>query len=118
MSLHPKNLKWRTSDKETQSQSAKHLDPPVIQVITRELRDEKNLFKINIISEAPIDDCKITFPKDDAKKTVDCVKDIGTAFKSLTDSKQLPRLYVFRQEMCMAKLPSLLRYLACCRHKR
>ena len=73
---------------ETQFQLPKVFEPPVIEVITGVLRDGKNVFKMNITSEAPIEDCKITFVKGDEKRTVDCVKDIDTIFKGLIDARQ------------------------------
>jgi hypothetical protein len=74
--------------KETQFQLPKVFEPPLVEVITEELRDGKNVFKINITSEAPIEDCKVTFTKDYAERTVDCVRDIGTVFKALIDARQ------------------------------
>jgi hypothetical protein len=84
-----KNEHEELTSKETQFQLPKVFQPPQVQVITEELRDGKNVFKINITSEAPIKDCKITFTTSgDAKRTVDCVRDSGTVFKALIDAKQ------------------------------
>jgi hypothetical protein len=73
---------------ERQFQFRKSFQPPTIEVMTKVLTDGKNVFRMNITSEAPIEDCKITFAKGDAKRTEDCVKDIGTVFKALIDAKQ------------------------------
>jgi hypothetical protein len=71
-----------------QFQFPKAFQPPVIEVMTKELRDGKNVFRTNITSEAPIKDCKITFTKEDVERTEDCVRDVGTVFKVLIDAKQ------------------------------
>ena len=74
--------------KEREFQFPKAFQPPTIEVMTKVLRDGKNVFRMNITSEAPIKDCKITFTKGDAERTEDCVKDTGTVFKALIDGKQ------------------------------
>lgn len=68
-------------------QFPKALQPPSIGIITKDLSEGKNVFWINITSEAPIENCKITFTKGDLKKTEDCVADRGTVFKALIDAK-------------------------------
>jgi hypothetical protein len=83
-----KNEHEELTSKETQFQLPKVFQPPQVQVITEVLRDGKNVFRMNITSEAPIKDCKITFTSGDAKRTVDCVRDSGTVFKALIDAKQ------------------------------
>jgi hypothetical protein len=73
---------------ERELQFPKVFQPPIIEVMTDPLTEGKNVFRINITSEAPIEDCKITFKKDEIKKTEDCVKDTGSVFKALIDAKQ------------------------------
>lgn len=67
---------------------SKGYQPPNVEILTNILREGKNVLKINITSEAPIRDCKITFSKGEGEKTEDCVKDSGTVFKALVDAKQ------------------------------
>jgi hypothetical protein len=68
-------------------QFPKGFQPPSIGIMTKDLSEGKNVFRINISSEAPIENCKITFTKGDTKKTEDCVADRGTVFKALIDAK-------------------------------
>jgi hypothetical protein len=74
--------------KEKEFQFPKTFQPPVIEFMNEVLRDGKNVFKINITSEAPIENCKIKFIKGEVQKTVDCVKDTGTIYKALVDATQ------------------------------
>ena len=67
---------------------SKGYQPPDVEILTNVLREGKNVLKVNITSEAPIKDCKITFSKGEGEKTEDCVKDSGTVFKALVDAKQ------------------------------
>jgi hypothetical protein len=92
-SLPPPVPNMRVDDSEVQTegrqfQFPKSFQPPVIEVMTEELRDGKNVFRMNITSEAPIKYCNITFTKGDIERTEDCVRDIGTVFKVLIDAKQ------------------------------
>lgn len=86
------NLNIEDDDKdqirEKEFQFPKAFQPPVIEFINEVLRDGKNVFKINITSEAPIENCKIKFTKGEVQKTVDCVKDTGTIYKALVDAIQ------------------------------
>jgi hypothetical protein len=69
-------------------QYSSQFQPPTIDLITKELRQGKNVIRINVISEAQINYCKIKFFKQDATlKTVDCVKDHGSMYKGLVDAK-------------------------------
>ena len=61
--------------------------PPSIEIMTTVLNEGKNVFKLNITSQAPIENCKITFTKGELKKTEDCVTDGGTTFKALIDAR-------------------------------
>lgn len=72
---------------ENDFQFPKAFQPPSIGIITKDLSEGKNVFKINLTSEAPIENCKITFTKGDLIKTEDCVADRGTVFKALIDAK-------------------------------
>ncbi len=86
------NLNIEDADKnqirEKEFQFPKAFQPPVIEFMNEVLRDGKNVFKINITSEAPIEVCKIKFTKGEVQKTVDCVKDTGTIYKALVDATQ------------------------------
>jgi hypothetical protein len=86
------NLNVEDDDKnqirEKEFQFPKAFQPPVIEFMNEALRDGKNVFKINITSEAPIENCKIKFTKGEVQKTVDCVKDTGTIYKALVDAMQ------------------------------
>lgn len=73
---------------ERELQFPKVFQPPIIEVMTDPLTEGKNVFRINITSEAPIEDCKITFMRDEIKKTEDCVEDTGSVFKALIDAKE------------------------------
>ena len=55
---------------ERELQFPKVFQPPIIEVMTDPLTEGKNVFRINITSEAPIEDCKITFKKDEIKRIV------------------------------------------------
>ena len=74
--------------REEEFQFPKAFQPPVIEFMNEDLRDGKNVFKINITSEAPIENCKIKFTKGEVQKTLDCVKDTGTIYKALIDAVQ------------------------------
>jgi hypothetical protein len=86
------NLNVEDDDKnqirEKEFQFPKAFQPPVIEFMNEVLRDGKNVFKINITSEAPIENCKIKFIIGEVQKTVDCVKDTGTIYKALVDATQ------------------------------
>lgn len=86
------NLNVEDDDKnqirEKEFQFPKAFQPPVIEFMNEALRDGKNVFKINITSEAPIENCKIKFSKGEVQETVDCVKDTGTIYKALVDAMQ------------------------------
>lgn len=84
------NLSTEDNDKKIEEREfliPKGFQPPEIKILTDVLREGVNVFKVNVTSEAPIDDCKIKFKKDDVEKTVDCVKDSGTIFKALVNAK-------------------------------
>ena len=69
-------------------QYSSQFQAPTIDVITKELRQGKNVIRISVTSEAQINFCKIKFFKQDATlKTVDCVKDHGSVYKGLVDAK-------------------------------
>jgi hypothetical protein len=69
-------------------QYSSQFQPPKIDVITKELRQGKNVIRISVTSEAQINYCKIKYFKQDATlKTVDCVKDHGMTYKGLIDAK-------------------------------
>jgi hypothetical protein len=61
--------------------------PPTVEVITKALKEGKNVIRINASSEAAINYCKITFSKEATKRTVDCVQDKGSIYKALIDAK-------------------------------
>jgi hypothetical protein len=63
------------------------LEPPSIEILTKVLREGKNVIRINVSSEAEIDYCSISFLKESTKKTVDCVEDRGSIYKGLVDAK-------------------------------
>jgi hypothetical protein len=61
--------------------------PPTVEVITKVLKEGKNVIRINASSEAAINYCKITFSKEAIKRTVDCVEDKDSIYKALIDAK-------------------------------
>jgi hypothetical protein len=61
--------------------------PPTIALLTKKLMEGKNVIRISVTSEAPINNCKIKFHKEDMIKTVDCVLDKGTVYKALIDAR-------------------------------
>ena len=79
-----------TRDKENLVQNKQFLtefQPPEIEFLTKALNEGKNVIKINVSSEAGIEDCKITFTKEQTKKTIDCIQDRGSIYKALIDAK-------------------------------
>jgi cellulose synthase/poly-beta-1,6-N-acetylglucosamine synthase-like glycosyltransferase len=63
------------------------LEPPSIEILTKVLREGKNVIRINVSSVAEIDYCSISFLKGSTKKTVDCVEDRGSIYKGLVEAK-------------------------------
>jgi hypothetical protein len=79
-----------TRDKENLIQNKQflaELQPPEIEFLTKVLNEGKNVIKINVSSEVEINYCKITFTKEQTKKTIDCVQDKGSIYKGLIDAK-------------------------------
>ena len=58
-------------------QFPKEFKPPRIEMLTKELWEGKNVLRVKVISQAPIDDCKINFLKQRNIRTVVCVNDHG-----------------------------------------
>jgi hypothetical protein len=61
--------------------------PPTIEFLTKVLNEGKNVIRVNVSSEVAINYCKITFTKEQTKKTIDCVQDKGSIYKGLIDAK-------------------------------
>jgi hypothetical protein len=78
-------------DKENLIQKSRQLptpvQPPEIEILTKDLIEGKNVVRINVSSKATINNCKITFTKDHTRRTVDCVEDNGSIYKALIDAK-------------------------------
>jgi hypothetical protein len=68
-------------------QFPKEFQPPRIEMLTKELWEGKNVIRIKVISQAPIDDCKINFLKQRNIRTVDCVNEHGNTYKGLVDAE-------------------------------
>jgi hypothetical protein len=60
--------------------------PPTIEILTKVLKEGKNVIRVNVSSEAEINYCIISFPKEDEKRIVDCVQDKGSVYKGLIDA--------------------------------
>lgn len=60
--------------------------PPNIEVLSKELKQGKNVIRVNVTSEAGIDNCKIKYVRQGSMKTVDCVNDHNTVYKALIDA--------------------------------
>lgn len=61
-------------------------EPPKVEVLTKELKQGKNVIRVNITSEAGISNCKIDYVIKSIKKVVDCVNDHNTVYKALIDA--------------------------------
>jgi hypothetical protein len=60
--------------------------PPNVEVLSKDLREGKNVIKVKITSEAGIAYCKIKYTKISSMKTVDCVNDQNNIYKALIDA--------------------------------
>jgi hypothetical protein len=60
--------------------------PPVIEILTKVLKEGKNVIRVNVSSEAEINYCIISFPRGDEKRIADCVQDKGSVYKGLIDA--------------------------------
>jgi hypothetical protein len=60
--------------------------PPNVEVLTKDLREGKNVIKVRITSDAGIDYCKIKYTKLSGMKTVDCVNEQNNIYKALIDA--------------------------------
>ncbi len=67
-------------------QFPKEFQPPRLEILSKELWEGKNVIRLKVISQAPIDDCKINFLKQRNTRTVDCVNDHGNIYKGLVDA--------------------------------
>lgn len=85
----PQNTVEKIQKKDTaieNRQFSKEFQPPRLEILTKELWEGKNVIRIKVISQAPIDDCKINFLKQRIMRTVDCVNDHGNVYKALIDA--------------------------------
>jgi hypothetical protein len=85
---HPSDAKASDKDKLTENSNifAPTHTPPNVEFLTKELKEGKNVIKVNITSEAGINNCKVKYNKPGGAKTVDCVNDAGTVYKALIDA--------------------------------
>ncbi|MGC2573629.1 MAG: hypothetical protein WA364_19105 [Candidatus Nitrosopolaris sp.] len=61
-------------------------EPPKVELLTKDLKQGKNVIRVNITSEAGINNCKVVYVRDSAKKVVDCVNDHNTVYKALINA--------------------------------
>ena len=86
----PQNSDEKIEKKDTaieNRQFPKEFQPPRLEMLTKGLWEGKNVIRIKVISQAPIDDCKINFLKQRNIRTVDCVNDHGNIYKALVDAE-------------------------------
>src|SRR5207248_5085273 len=57
--------------------------PPIIQILTNELIQGKNVFRAKVIDESGIKSCEVKYSNHGSIKTADCVYDQNSVYKTL-----------------------------------